>query len=59
VTKAEQLEKLRIARIRVQDAKRILVSLFGEGLLLTSEISTCNELAEDLEAIRNFQESKA
>ena len=56
--KEEQLEKLRIARIRVLDAKNILKSV-GDGLMLTGEISRLNVVAEDLDAIRIYHEAKA
>jgi hypothetical protein len=56
--KEEQLEKLRIARIRVQDAKNILKSV-GSGLMLTGEISRLNVVSEDLKAIRIYHEAKA
>ena len=56
--KEEQLEKLRIARIRVLDAKNILKSV-GSGLMLTGEISRLNVVSEDLKAIRIYHEAKA
>jgi hypothetical protein len=50
----DNLETLRIARIRANDARILLKAI--DGMCLTREISTLNELIEDLDAICQFQD---
>jgi len=48
---------LRIARIRALDSKMMLNSL-PSSIMVTREVSTLNELIDDLDAIRKFHGGK-